>query len=65
MVNYKPLEGKSHIPLPKELQNSLKGLINLKNEDNECFPWCHIRHLNPQDVHPERIKKQIRRLSKN
>ena len=57
MVNYKPLEGKSYIPLPKELQNNLKGLINLKNEDNECFRWCHIRHLNPQDVHPERIKK--------
>ena len=65
VVNYKPLEGKSYIPLPKELQNNLKGLINLKNEDNECFRWCHIRHLNPQDVHPERIKKQIRRLSKN
>ena len=58
LVNYKPLEGKSYIPLPKELQNSLKGLINLKNEDNECFRWCHIRHLNPQDVHPERIKKK-------
>ena len=28
VVNYKPLEGKSYIPLPKELQNSLKGLIN-------------------------------------
>ena len=63
LVNYKPLEGKSYIPLPKELQNSLKGLINLKNEDNECFRWCHIRHLNPQDVHPERTKKkQIRRI---
>ena len=24
LVNYKPLEGKSYIPLPKELQNSLK-----------------------------------------
>ena len=58
VVNYKPLEGKSYIPLPKELQNNLKGLINLKNEDNECFRWCHIRHLNPQDVHPERIKKK-------
>ena len=37
VVNYKPLECKSYIPLPKELQNSLKGLINLKNEDSECF----------------------------
>ena len=55
LVNYTPLEGKSYIPLPKELQNNLIGLINLKNEDNECFRWCHIRYLNPQEVHPERI----------
>ena len=58
LVNYKPLEGKSYIPLPKELQNTLNDLINLKNEDNECFRLCHIRYLNPQEVHPERIKKK-------
>ena len=62
LVNYKPLEGKSYIPLPKELQNSLKGLINLKNEDNECFRWCHVRYLNPQEVHPERIKKTDKKI---
>ena len=31
--------------------------MNMKNEDNECFRWCHIRHLNPQDKDPQRIKK--------
>ena len=34
-----------------------KGLINLKYDDNECFRWCHIRHLNPQTKNPQRIKK--------
>ena len=29
----------------------------MKNEDNECFRWCHIRYLNPQDKDPQRIKK--------
>ena len=62
MVNYKPLEGKPYIPLPKELQNNLKGLINLKNDDNECLRWCHIRHLNPQEVHPQRIKKTDKKM---
>ena len=57
IVNYNPLEGSSYIQLPSELQNSKKGLINLKNKDNECFRWCHIRHLNPQDKDPQRIKK--------
>ena len=49
IVNYNPLKGSSYIKLPQELRNSAKGLINMKNNDNECFRWCHIRHLNPQD----------------
>ena len=51
------MKGSSYIQLPQELRNSSKGLINLKNTDNECFRWCHIRHLNPQDKYPQRIKK--------
>ena len=54
---YKPLNGSSYIKLPAKLGNSRKGLINLKNEDNQCFRWCHIRHLNPQMKDPQRIKK--------
>ena len=57
LVKYEPIKGSSYIQLPKELRNSAKGLINLKNIDNECFRWCHIRHLNPQDKYPQRIKK--------
>ena len=54
---YKPLNGSSYIKLPAKLGNSRKGLINLKNEDNECFRWWHIRHLNPQMKDPQKIKK--------
>ena len=57
IVNYSPLKGSSYIKLPQELRNSAKGLINMKNKDNECFRWCHIRHLNLQDKDPQRIKK--------
>ena len=56
-VVYNPLKGSSYIKLPPELQNSSKGLINLQNKDNECFRWCHNRHLNPQEKYPQRIKK--------
>ena len=28
-----------------------------KTRDDECFRWCHIRHLNPQNKDPQRIKK--------
>ena len=37
IVKYKPLNGLSYIKLPQELQNSNKGLINIKNDDSECF----------------------------
>ena len=32
-------------------------MINIKNKDNKCFRWCHIRQLNPQRKSPQRIKK--------
>ena len=57
IVQYRPMKGSSYVKLPQELRNSEKGLINMKNKDNECFRWCHIRHLNPQDKNPRRIKK--------
>ena len=36
----------------------MKVLINIKNNGNKCFLWCHIRHLNLVKIHPERIKKE-------
>ena len=46
IVKYQPLKGSSYIIVPTELRNSSKGLINIKNkDDNEWFRWCHIRHL--------------------
>ena len=35
---YNPLAGNSYIKLPKKLDHPRKGLINIKNfDDNECF----------------------------
>ena len=59
---YKPLNGSSYIELPTDLRNTKKGLINIKNKDNECFRWCHIRHLNPQEKNPQRIKKEDKKI---
>ena len=65
LTKYKPLNGSSFIELPLELRNPKKGLINIKNKDNECFRWCHIRKINPQDKYPERVKKVDREMVKN
>ena len=62
---YKPLVGSSFIDLPIELRSSRKGLINIKNNDQKCFLWFHVRHINPTQEHPGRIKKTDRRISSN
>ena len=62
VTNYQPLHGLSYLELPAKLRNSKKGLINIKNKDNECFRWCHTRHLNPQKKDPQRIKKEDKQL---
>ena len=64
VARYSPLEGSSYIPLPEELRNSNKGLVNLRNEDPKCFLWCHVRHLNPQKKDPHRIKLSDREFEK-
>ena len=38
--------------LPIELKHPRKGLINIKNKDQKCFLWCHVRHINPSKEHP-------------
>ena len=58
IFSYKPLKGKSYFPLPEKLRHHRKGLINLKNDDNECFRWCHVRHLNPIENNPQRITQK-------
>ena len=52
VTTYTPLHGSSYIELPTELRNTKKGLINIKNKDDECFRWCHIRYLSPQEKNP-------------
>ena len=51
--------------LPVELKNPRKGLINIKNKDQKCFLWCHVRHINPSKEHPERITKEDKKLVKH
>ena len=43
---YRLLSGSSHINLHAELRSSKKGLISIKNNNQKCFLWCHVRHLN-------------------
>ena len=45
-VKFEPLGGSSYIPLRAFLA-AKKAIINLKNENDECFKWAITRALNP------------------
>ena len=59
---YRPLSGSYYKKLPAELRSSEKGLINIKNNDQKCFLWCHVRHFNPVKIHTERITREDKKL---
>ena len=40
------------------------GLINLQNNDDKCFLWDHVRHLNPRKKNPQRITQSDREFAK-
>ena len=57
---YSPLIGSTYIEWPDGLKNSMNSRNDFdshQNNDNKCFLWCHIRHLNLVKRHPERITK--------
>ena len=59
---YRPLSGNSYLKLPAELVSSKKGLIDIKNINQKCFLWCHVRYINPVKTHPERITQNDKKL---
>ena len=48
-----------------DLPVELKSPINIKNKDQKCFLWCHVRHINPSKEHAERIIMTDKKLLKN
>ena len=61
-MKYMPLGSSSYIPLHKFLA-AKKAIINLKNEDDECFKWAITRALNSVEKNSERIDKKLREKS--
>ena len=57
-------DGSSHFPLPKELRNLMEGLINIKNEDNECFRWSLARYFNPVNKNWAKVRNIDRVFAK-
>ena len=58
-TRWEPLYGSSYIELPEVLKNK-HAIINMKNQDEECFKWCVLRALNPKDKNAERIDNDLK-----
>ena len=46
-----------------ELRSPKKGLINIKDSDQKCFLWCHVRHINPVKIHPKKIGRNEKKFA--
>ena len=58
-ATWDPLNAGSYIDLPPYLKNK-KALINMQNEDEECFKWCVLRALYSKDTNPQRIDNDLK-----
>ena len=58
-IRWEPLYGGSHIPLDTYLANK-KAIINMQNEDDQCFMWSVLRALFPKDTNPQRIDNDLK-----
>ena len=58
-TDFIPLRGSTFIPLPKKIRDK-KAVINMKNDDDQCFKWSVTRARHLVDVHPERITKELK-----
>ena len=57
---YRPLSGGSYKKLPVELKNPKKD--QHQNNDQKCFLWCHVGHINPVKINPIGITQKDKEL---
>ena len=58
-TDFQPLRGSTFLPLPRKI-SSKKAVINMKNNDDQCFKWSVTRALNPVEKNSERVSKELK-----
>ena len=55
VINYavRKERGSSYIPTPARYTNSRCGLMNIRNDDEQCFKWCMLYHQSDQKKNGE------------
>ena len=62
-VGFDPLRASKWIPLPKKIKDK-KAVINIKNDDDNCFMWCVARAISPTEHNAQRIDKKLKEAAK-
>ena len=62
-VGFDPLRASKWIPLPKKIKDK-KAVINIKNDDDNCFMWCVARAISPTEHNAHRIDKKLKEAAK-
>ena len=60
ITKFKPLNGKSYKPFPKLIAKK-NAVINMENDDDQCFKWAVTRALNPTKI----LKTQAEKYNVN
>lgn len=55
---FNPLRGSSYIDLPLDIKHKY-AVINVKNNDNECFRWAILSGLHPTNNNPHRLTNYL------
>ena len=58
-TDFIPLRESTFLPLPKKIATK-KAVINMKNDDDQCFKWSVTRALHPVEKNSERITKELK-----
>ena len=58
-TDFQPLRGSTFLPLPRKISTK-KAVINMKNNDDQCFKWSVVRALNPVEKNSERITNELK-----
>jgi len=62
LTEYTPLSGKTCMKLPKAIAKKM-AVVNMKNDDKECFEWYVARLTNHVAKNSERVTKELRAQS--
>ena len=63
MVEYQPIGGSSYIELPKNIYDT-KSIVNVQNEDKQCFMWSVLSALHPdRTLYEATLKKKRNKIT--